>query len=338
MHSLQGSYRIETAIDALKSMVDLDVQLDINANEFNRDNSKKLTPNNSLIINNHSFLIKLKKDFRLNQIPDLISDKKNNIPFILIADAISDNVKTVLREHKINYLDASGNAFIQDYTGLSVFINGQKTVLKSEINKDKAFTNRGLVVVFHFLIDENLINSTYRNICEKTETSLATVTNVIQSLRQQGFIIQVNDKTKRLTDKKRLFEKWADAYETRLKPKLFLGKFRFKDNDAQNNWKNISLSNHSAWGGEPAADLLTNFLRPEIFTLYSTETRKELITNYKFLPDPNGVIEVYKPFSKISESNKIAPLLVYADLLNTGDSRNYETAQKIKEQYEKEFF
>ena len=334
MYSLQGSYRMETAIDALKSMIDLDVQLHINPKE----NVRELMSNNSLTINNHTFQIKLKRDFRLNQIPDLISEKQQNTPFILIADAISENVKTVLRAHKINYLDAVGNAFIQSNKGLSVFINGQKAVSKPEMNKDKAFTKKGLVVVYHLLIDNSLLNATYRTISEKTETSLDTVTKVLQSLRQQGFIVQVNDKTMRLTDKKRLFEKWADAYEMRLKPHLLLGKFRFKNIDAQNNWKNIPLSKNSFWGGEPAADILTNYLRPAIFTLYSTETRNELIKTYHFIPDVNGNIEIYKPFETITEGHKIAPLLVYADLLNSGDSRNFEVAQKIKEQYEKDFF
>lgn len=334
MHSLQGTFRIETAIDALKSLVDLDLQLHVNP----KGNARELTSNNSLTINNQTFQIKLKRDFRLNQMPDLITDRKNNIAFILIADAISDNVKTALREHKINYLDTAGNAFIQSNKGLSVFINGQKAVAKPEMNKDKAFTKKGLVVVYHLLIDESLLNAPYRTISEKTETSLDTVTKVLQSLRQQGFIVPVNDKTIRLTDKKRLFEKWADAYEMRLKPHLLLGKFRFKNIDAQNNWKNIPLSKNSFWGGEPAADLLTNYLKPEIFTIYSTETRNELIKTYHFIPDANGNIEIYKPFETISEGHKIAPLLVYADLLNTGDSRNFESAQKIKEQYEKGFF
>jgi hypothetical protein len=334
MYSLQGNYRIETAIDALKSMIDLDVQLQINPTE----NAKELIANNSLTINNVVFQIKLKRDFRLNQMPDLIDAKRQGLPFILIADAISDNVKTVLREHKINYLDASGNAFIQDYTGLSIFINGQKAVSKPEMNKDKAFTKKGLVVVYNLLIDDSLLNATYRIISEKTETSLDTVTKVLQSLRQQGFIVQVNEKTMRLTDKKRLFEKWADAYEMRLKPDLLLGKFRFKNMDAQNNWKNIPLSKKSFWGGEPAADLLTNFLKPEIFTIYSTETRSELIKGYHFIPDAKGNIEIYKPFETMMDGHKIAPILVYAELLNTADSRNFEVAQKIKEQYEQDFF
>jgi hypothetical protein len=335
MHSLQGNYRIETAIDALKSMIDLDVQLQINPTE----NAKELIANNSLTINNIVFQIKLKRDFRLNQIPDLIDAKRQGLPFILIADAISDNVKTVLREHKINYLDASGNAFIQDYTGLSIFINGQKAVSKPEMNKDKAFTKKGLVVVYNLLIDDSLLNATYRIISEKTETSLDTVTKVLQSLRQQGFIVQVNDKTMRLTDKKRLFEKWADAYEMRLKPDLFIGNYRFKNIEAEKDWQNITLLPTSFWGSEPAASLLTdNYLRPEIFTLYSTETKAELVNHYRFLPDAKGNIKVYLPFNKNKKQKTTSPIWVYADMLNSGIHRNIEVAEKIYDKYVKNSF
>ena len=132
MNSLQGSYRMETAIDTLKSMADLDIKLHFYSDEVISSQllKERLNIPDSLTINNQRFLIKLKRDFRLNQILDLISDKKSNIPFILIADVIPDNIKTVLREHKINYLDGAGNAFIQSRKGLSVFISGQKIHLK----------------------------------------------------------------------------------------------------------------------------------------------------------------------------------------------------------------
>jgi len=60
------------------------------------------------------------------------------------------------------------------------------------------------------------------------------------------------------------------------------------------------------------------------------------------VPDPkNGNVIVYSifwnPINNLSlnlENLKIVnPLLVYADLLATNDSRNFETANKIYEQY-----
>ena len=90
------------------------------------------------------------------------------------------------------------------------------------------------------------------------------------------------------------------------------------------------------WGGEAAGDLLTNFLRPAELTLYTTETRNELIKNYKLLPDEKGNIKVYQKFWKEEDGDDKAwvnPLLVYADLINKNDRRCTETAQKIYDEY-----
>ena len=327
MIALKGSYEAETAIEALKSIIDIDILI-----KFNFNNSEEV--DGYLTLRNETFPVKIRKSFRLNQVLDLTLNKKQYPNLILITDILSENIKIALRENKINYLEESGNAFIQSNNAV-ILIDNQKNVSKSKNNKDKAFTNKGLVVVFHLLKDETLLNTTYRHISDITETSLDTITKTIQSLRQQGFIRQVDNKTMRLIQKNQLFEKWADAYEMRLKPKLLLGKFRFQNLNSELNWQNILLSNKSFWGGEPAADILTNFIKPAIFTLYSTETRNDLIKNYRFIPDKNGNIEIYHPFSLISEGQTVSSLLVYADLLNSGDSRNFEVAQKIKEQYVK---
>lgn len=138
-----------------------------------------------------------------------------------------------------------------------------------------------------------------------------------------------------MQNKKELLNKWIAAYEEKLKPSLEVGTFRFLNEEDFRNWKNLSLNpNKSWWGGEPAGDLLTNYLRPETLTIYTEETRNELIKNYRLIPDPKGNIRAYKKFWQIDLDEKTAPpLLVYADLLSTNDSRCIETAQKIYDEY-----
>ena len=85
----------------------------------------------------------------------------------------------------------------------------------------------------------------------------------------------------------------------------------------------------------------TQFLRPAIFTLYSTESKAELMRNYRLKPDTKGNIHVYLPFTSIenmSENTATHPLLTYADLLNSGEPRNFEVAQKIYENHVKILF
>ena len=71
-------------------------------------------------------------------------------------------------------------------------------------------------------------------------------------------------------------------------------------------------------------------MKPAELTIYTEETRAELIKNYRLIPDPTGNIKVYKKFWNENDTGNAAPpLLAYADLMNTGDQRNMETANKI---------
>jgi hypothetical protein len=126
------------------------------------------------------------------------------------------------------------------------------------------------------------------------------------------------------------------AYEERLKPALKTGTFRFLKEEDFTNWKKLPTRKGKTFlGGEPAGDLFTNFLRPVELTLYTTETRNELIKNYRLVPDEKGNVKVYKKFWQQDEvkDNVVPPLLIYADLVNTNDRRCMETAPKIYDEF-----
>ena len=50
------------------------------------------------------------------------------------------------------------------------------------------------------------------------------------------------------------------------------------------------------------------------------------------MPDPQGEIKIYKKFWIGESDERLAPaLVIYADLMGTGDSRCREAALRIKE-------
>ena len=57
--------------------------------------------------------------------------------------------------------------------------------------------------------------------------------------------------------------------------------------------------------------------------------------NYRLVPDLEGNIKVFKHFwiDEQENTNTVHPLLAYADLMNKGDRRCTETAQKIYDEY-----
>ena len=136
----------------------------------------------------------------------------------------------------------------------------------------------------------------------------------------------------KLNNKKQLAEKWMDAYEHELKPAIEIGTFRFANDSDYSGWRRVPLENKKTmWGGEPGAHLMTGMLKPSKLTIYTTEDRNELINKYQMVRDPEGYIKVYRKFWSYNDyrSTIAPPLLIYTDLLNTGETKNLEAAQQI---------
>jgi hypothetical protein len=60
----------------------------------------------------------------------------------------------------------------------------------------------------------------------------------------------------------------------------------------------------------------------------------DLMKNYRFIPDPKGNIYVHVPFGgNLVTIKRTNPLLVYTDMISSGDSRNLEVAERINDAY-----
>jgi hypothetical protein len=276
-----------------------------------------------------------KNEPRLMHLPYLKARNGDVGPLVLVAMHISTRVKEELRREKINYLDAAGNLFLA-IDSAYIFIDGQKKESLKEEVRNRAFTKTGLKVVFAFLQVPETINLPYRVISEKIDVSLDTVHNVINGLKELGYIISGTRKDIALINVKQLLLRWIQEYEIKLKPSLFIGNFRFIQNEEGQNWDQIIFSDEGTqWGGEPAGALITNHLRPAEFTLYTSNKRLEVMKELKLLPDQNGNVKLYKRFwnNKGDKNAYVPDILVYADLLNHGDPRNLEIAERIYEQH-----
>ena len=298
----------------------------------------------TLIIDKKPFdlLTTIKQEFRRYQVPYQDNPGWTKVPLLIVTERLSKPLREELREANVPYLEANGNFYLQQ-PGIFILIDGQPPYSSKKTATNRAFTSAGLRVIFHFLLDNSRVNDPYRTIAKQTRTSVGHIKNVITGLEKAKFLIQ-DDGTWRLVSKKDLLYRWIDLYDERLQPKLAQGTFRFAKlgkSDRAVHWQDLSLqTDKTYWGGEPAADLLTNHLRPGILTLYTSEDRTELMTNYRIVPDENGPIKIYQKFwyQEPQNTNIAPPLLVYADLMNQGDKRSRETADIICEQYLRDQF
>jgi len=221
------------------------------------------------------FFIECKKELRIHHLPAILEKAAKYDPLLVIAGTIFPKLKEELRKQKIAYLDGAGNTYINN-TDFVVWIDGQKSEEKTHAVTNRAFTKAGLKVVFHLLLDEQLINLPYRELAKMTEVGLGNINNIFTGLKDTGYVLQLDNKLKKIQRKKELLDRWMGGFAETLKPALHIGSFRFANTTGFANWKNFDLKGYdTVWGGEPAGDLLTNNLNPALLTIYTKRIKQK---------------------------------------------------------------
>jgi hypothetical protein len=273
-------------------------------------------------------VVEIKTEIRPHQVHQIERYNHECENFLLIANQIFPRVKEELRQKGIAYLEVNGNIFLKK-KNIYLFVDTQKTINRGKEKSNRAFTKTGLKVLFYLLQHKEHINLTQRELAEKAGVGLGNIPQVLEGLKNAGYLLPLNNKEYIWEKRKELIERWITEYGTLLKPKLRKEKYTFRGQ-----WQEINLNNNlTVWGGEPAADLHTNHLRPEKFLIYTHENRMDLIKKYRLIPDNNGEIEVLEMFWQQVEEKTAPTILVYADLILEGGKRNKETAEKIYNEY-----
>jgi hypothetical protein len=276
----------------------------------------------------HQFLIKVKKELGTHQLPQIVEFHKSHDNFLLIANRLNSKVKKDLREIGIPYIEANGNVFVKK-DGNFLLVDTQKALEIEKVKGNRAFTKTGLKVVFYLLQHKEAINLPQREIAALTNVALGNIPQVLDGLKETGYLIPLKSKTFVWENREALLYRWIEEYKTELRPRLIKERYSLKQK-----WEQIKFDHRKTdWGGDPAADLITHHLRPERFLIYTTENRLDLIKNHHFMPNKNGEVEVLEMFWKDNQSETAPKLLVYADLILEGGKRNKETADKIYEEY-----
>lgn len=138
---------------------------------------------------------------------------------------ISADTAQTLKSLWINYLDTSGNCYIQTKDFL-VYVSGQKVQRKQKTNQAKAFQESGIKLLFQLLSDPDSLHLSYRELAELANISIGSVSNIMTELEDEHFILRT--KTKRvLKNKPDLLERWIIAYHDVLRPRLLKKQMRF---------------------------------------------------------------------------------------------------------------
>lgn len=285
-----------------------------------------------------SFFVVIKNEIREHTLIELLHqmDKKAG-NWLLVCRYIPKPIKEILKNQAINYLETAGNCFIRN-EGLYIFVNDKAVTNERQPKEGKIWKTAGVKFIFGMLLQPALINEPYRKMAETTGVALGNIGPFLDELKLEGYVkegVENGNQMLFLENIEALRNKWIGMYNVVLKPKIKKGRFRFLDKDMINTWEELPNTDFY-WGGEPAGAILTKHLRPELFTIFTKQPKNILMKELKLVPDPAGNVEIIEHFWHNELNYKqgvVPPLLAYADLINSLDSRNREIAIRIKNQY-----
>lgn len=282
-----------------------------------------------------NFVVEVKKRLTNEKLPSLRKFIEETSSPLLVSDYIPMSLKSYLREQGIGYLDAAGNAYLNDGKGLFLFVETNRNYKEESKKSTRAFSKAGLKVVFQILKNEKVVNEPYRSISARAGVSIDTVGKVIKELLLDKYLVRASAKEYKIYDYGRLLEDWVVLFNKVLRPKIHQRKFSLPESEMA---RIVDSGLKDSLGGELGAELLTNYLMAESLLIYTDQPFIDIARELGLRPDKKGRVTLIEKFWHDEDRAKeltVHPLLVYADLLGKPTPRKLEAANKIYQKHVK---
>jgi hypothetical protein len=275
---------------------------------------------------------------------------------LLITHQLSDYVVDRLVEKEIEFIDATGNIFLNS-PGNYVLVRRPLRRPGSIIATD--ITSSTVQLMYLILRDPAVLAQ------EKAEHKLAalsgmaigTIKTHLNRLEKLGYLqFRPKQKRYRLIDYIKLFERWEIGYAEILRPELLLGSFDYQRrenllSDIQSRIDELTNTGKCLIGGEWAVGQAVGDFRSPYITLHLPQTLKkiseeaqllELRIKLKLQPTQalQGTVTILKQFNQANIwleasgfSNMVDPLLIHAETRLSNDARAQIAAQDLLQQY-----
>lgn len=264
---------------------------------------------------------------------------------LLVADYVTPPMAQRLRENGVAFVDAAGNAWMEQ-PGFVIWHTGNKPAAVPKAGKAaRVFQPAGIRVVFALLCEPERVNAPVREIADAAGVAHGTAGHILDDLRRMEYVVEFGRRAgargrarqRRLRQRRRLLDLWVEAYAQVLRPQLDPRRYRPLNALAPDWWKKATYRELGAWlGGEGAGEIVTRYLRPQDITIYA-DRRAAFLKRHKLVADPQGPVIILDRFwhfeIKWEFPDVVPPVLIYADLLATGDDRCWETAEMVYDKY-----
>ncbi len=287
------------------------------------------------------FVVEAKRTHLTRAIVDGIlthATRNTGKPWILFAPHVGRPLARYLDEQGANFVDLAGNCRLQIGRRHIAMIEGRPPERRPLQGRGTGAP--GQQILFALLVQPDLLNVPVRALAKAAGVAPATAADRIAQLRTAGLIHESHD-GKRLTTPRRLLDLWIKGYESLVRPKLLMGRYRAQETDPEALERVIAetLDDKVIWafGGGAAAQRLTGYYRGPDTVVHLQPAGFDTAKRLRILRADDGPLVLLRapgPLAfKGAKPRTVAPLLVYTELLFAGDKRAREAAGEIERKY-----
>jgi hypothetical protein len=257
-------------------------------------------------------------------------------PLMLVTQHVGPELANRLIEQNVPFLDAAGNVYLAEPEGTVMITGRPKPSHSVPAPSTRSTTRTGLQVMFALATHPALVTMPYRAIADLANVSLNSVKQSMDDLLARGLVAESRSGSRILPDWRRFLAEWVSLYPSRLRPKL--GGRRYAST-TPGWWRKFDFASFNALlGGEAGAEVMTEQLKASSATIYThAAISSDFMIRARLRPDERGDVEILEAFWPPSPVETwreygqalVHPLLIYADLVATGDSRNLSIAEEI---------
>ncbi|MCA9758791.1 MAG: hypothetical protein KDA27_23560 [Candidatus Eisenbacteria bacterium] len=259
--------------------------------------------------------------------------------WMLFAPHVGRGLGAYLKEMGANYIDRAGNCHLILGEGLMAHVEGRPPERRPR--EGRSIGVPGYRVLFSILVQPDLLNSPVRGLASAASVSPATAANTRAQLEHEG-LVHKSAQGWRVTHPRGVLEKWLRGYETTVRPKLVIGRYRVETSDPEELERRIGsifkgASEPWALGGTAAAFRMTGHYRGEETVLHLIKQSSEAVRQLRAISATDGpliLLNVPSSLAFVSPvPDTVTPLLVYSELLHEGSRRSLESAEEVASRY-----
>ncbi|HYV84345.1 MAG TPA: type IV toxin-antitoxin system AbiEi family antitoxin [Patescibacteria group bacterium] len=264
--------------------------------------------------------------------------RRGQRPWILFAPHVGRPLGQYLNEQRVNYVDVAGNCRLQIDRRHMALIEGRPP--ERAAGQGRGIGAPGFRILFALLVKPGLLDAPVRQVAEAAGVATATAANRLTQLRKDGLVDQ-RPNVRVLTAPRRMLDLWLKGYETLVRPKLLIGRFRTEEQNprATEHLVEKALRRDTKWafGAGAAAHRMTGYYRGPETVVHVQHANIDVAKRLHALRAEDGPLTLIQAPGPVAfESvvpHTVAPLLVYTELILAGDKRAREAATEIERKY-----